>query len=74
LEELARGDRVAVEVDGASIPGYVVGTNLQHGTLGFWPSIGRESDSEVFTVEPGKHGVRVLKQIDSEAAVIEPLT
>jgi hypothetical protein len=32
LEELARGDRVAVEVDGASIPGYVVGTNLQHGT------------------------------------------
>jgi hypothetical protein len=74
LAELTRGDRIAVEIDGAGIPGFVVGTNLEYGTLGFWPSIGRESDSEVFTVEPGKHGVKVLKQIDSEAAVTEPLT
>jgi hypothetical protein len=74
LAELTRGDRVAVEVDGVDIPGFVVGTNLEYGTLAFWPSIGRESDSEVFTVEPGKRGVKVLKQIDSEAAVTKPLT
>jgi hypothetical protein len=74
LAELTRGDRIAVEVDGVDIPGFVVGTNLEYGTLGFWPSIGRESDSEVFTVEPGKRGVKVLKQIDSEAAVTEPFT
>ena len=74
LAELTRGDRVAVEVDGTSVPGFVVGTNLEHGTLGFWPAIGGERDSEVFTLEPGKHGVKVLKQIDSEAAVTEPLT
>lgn len=74
LDELTTGERVAIEVEGTEIPGFVVGTNLEHGTLGFWSSIGRESDSEVFTVEPGKHGVKVLKQIDSEAAVTKPLT
>lgn len=74
LAELTRRDRVAIEVGGESIPGFVVGTNLEHGTLCFWPAIGGESDSEVFTVEPGKHGMKVLKQIDSEEAVTEQMT
>jgi hypothetical protein len=49
-------------------------TNVEHGTIGFVPSICSTADSEVLTVEPGKRGVRVFKQVDSEAAVTEPLT
>ena len=74
ITDLTWGDSVAVEVDGVKIPGFVVGTNVEHGTIGFLPSICREADTEVFTVEPGKCGVRVFKQVDSESGVTEPPT
>lgn len=74
LAELTRGDSIAVEVDGEDIWGFVVGTNVEHGTIGFVPRINHTAVSEVLTVEPGKFGVKVFKLVDSEAAVTELLT
>jgi hypothetical protein len=37
LAEITRGDRIAIEQGGIHIAAAVVGTNLEHGTLGFVP-------------------------------------
>ena len=37
LAEITRGDQIAIEMGGVHIAAAVVGTNLEHGTLGFVP-------------------------------------
>jgi len=86
LGEIARGDLIEVEMDGVHIGAKVVACDLGRETLGIVPySYAKPTENgtrsvispccrEVLTVTPGKDGVKVLKAVDSEAGVTEPLT
>jgi len=80
------GDLIELEKDGVHIGAKVVACDSALGTLGIVAySYAKPSengsgfvispcDPQTLTVTPGKDGVRVLKAVDSEAAVTEPLT
>jgi hypothetical protein len=86
VADLKLGDLIEVEKDGVHIGAKVVACDSGQGKLGIVPySYAKPSengrgfvispcDPEALTVTPGKDGVRVLKAVDSEAAVTEPLT
>jgi hypothetical protein len=86
IAEIRIGDLIEVEIEGAHIGAKVVGCDLEQGALGIVPSSYAEPSGngtgfvispcrpKVLTVTPGKGGVKVLKAVDSEAAVTEPLT
>jgi len=86
ITEITIDDLIEVEIEGIHIGAKVVGRDLEQGALGAIPySYAEPSENgtgfvispcrpEVLTVTPGKGGVKVLKAVDSEAAVTEPLT
>ncbi len=87
IADIKIGDLIEVEMNGVHIGAKVIGRDLEQGTLSVVPySYAIPSGSGfvmsprppamepgVLTVRPG-NGVRVLKAVDSEAAVTEPLT
>jgi hypothetical protein len=88
ISEIQTGDLVEVEMKDAHVGAKVVGCNLELGEITIVPYsyaarfgsgfvIGHRPPamkSGVLTIRPGESGLKVLKAVDSEAAVVEPLT